>query len=116
MNNEEVLYRVKDERNIVQIIKTGKSNWIGHIKIRNCRPKYVIGEKVDGRIDVMIKRGIRRKQILGYFRVIRGCCKLKQEALDHTVWRTRLGRSCETVVRQKKIGITFRGWILVFQI
>jgi hypothetical protein len=46
VKNEEVLHRVKEERNIVQIIKGGKSNWIGHIKIRNCSPKYVIGGKI----------------------------------------------------------------------
>jgi len=75
--NAEVLHRVKKERYIVQIIKREKSNWIGHIKIRTCPPKSVIGGKIEERIDVTVKRDRRRQQLLGYFRVIRGCCKLK---------------------------------------
>jgi hypothetical protein len=31
VRNEEVLHRVKEERNIVHTIKRRKANWIGHI-------------------------------------------------------------------------------------
>jgi hypothetical protein len=58
-----------------------------------------------------VKRGRRRKQILGCFRVIRGGFKLKQGALNHTLWRTRFGRGYELVARQRTEGITFTGWI-----
>jgi len=34
--NEEVLHRVKEERNILHMIKRRKANWIGHILHRNC--------------------------------------------------------------------------------
>jgi hypothetical protein len=44
--NEEVLHRVREERNIVPTIKRGKANWIGHILRRNCLLKHVI----EGRI------------------------------------------------------------------
>ena len=34
--NEEVLRRVKEDRNIVNIVKRRKADWIGHILRRNC--------------------------------------------------------------------------------
>jgi hypothetical protein len=36
VRNEEVLHRIKEERNILQTIKRRKANWIGHILRRNC--------------------------------------------------------------------------------
>jgi hypothetical protein len=42
----EVLHRVKDERNILRTIKRRKANWIGQILRRNCLPKYVIERKI----------------------------------------------------------------------
>jgi len=35
VRNEEVLYTVKEERNIVHTVKGRKDNWIGHIWLRN---------------------------------------------------------------------------------
>jgi hypothetical protein len=34
--NEEVLFRVKEQRNILLEIRKRKANWIGHILRRNC--------------------------------------------------------------------------------
>jgi hypothetical protein len=45
VRNEEMLHRVKEERNILQTIKRRKANWIGHILHRNCLPKHVIEER-----------------------------------------------------------------------
>ena len=42
----------------------------------------------------------RREQLLGDLKETRGYCKLKEEALDLTVWRTVCGRGCGQVVRQ----------------
>ena len=50
VTNEEVLYRVKEERNILRTIKTRKANWISHILRRNCFPEHVIEGKIEGRI------------------------------------------------------------------
>jgi len=36
VRNEEVLHRVKEDRNILHIIKRGKANWIGQILRKNC--------------------------------------------------------------------------------
>jgi hypothetical protein len=48
LRNEEVLHRVKEERNIVHTIKRRKANWIGHILRRNCLLKHVIEVKKKG--------------------------------------------------------------------
>jgi hypothetical protein len=42
VRNEEVLHRVKEERNILHTIKRRKANSIGHILRRNCLLKHVI--------------------------------------------------------------------------
>jgi hypothetical protein len=36
VKNEEVLLRVKEQRNILHEIRKWKANWIGHILRRNC--------------------------------------------------------------------------------
>jgi hypothetical protein len=44
----EVLRRVKVERNILHIMKRRKAKWIGHILLRNCLLKHVIEGKLEG--------------------------------------------------------------------
>jgi hypothetical protein len=61
VRNEEVLHRLKEERNIVHAIKRRKANWIGHILRRNCLLKHVIEGKLEGRIEMTERRGRRRK-------------------------------------------------------
>jgi hypothetical protein len=64
VRNEEVLHRVKEERNILHTIKRRKANWIGHILRRNCLLKQVIEGKLEGKIEMTGRRGRRRKQLL----------------------------------------------------
>jgi hypothetical protein len=97
VRNEEVLHRVKEERNIVHTIKRRKANWIGHILRINCLLKHVIEGKLEGRNG---KTGRRRKQLLDNLQETRGYWKFKEEALDHTLWRTHFGRDYGPVVRQ----------------
>jgi hypothetical protein len=52
VGKEEELQRVKEERNILQTIKTRKANLIGHMLHRNCLLKHVIDGKIKGRIEV----------------------------------------------------------------
>jgi hypothetical protein len=47
MRNEEILYRVKEERNILHTIKRRKAKWIGHMLRRNCLLKHVIEGKLE---------------------------------------------------------------------
>jgi hypothetical protein len=64
VRNEEVLHRVKEERNILHTVKRRKANWIGHILRRNCLLKHDVEGKIEGRIEVTGRRGTRRKQLL----------------------------------------------------
>jgi hypothetical protein len=91
-NEEVLLHRVKEERNIVHTIKRRNANWIGHILRRNCLLKHVIEGKLEGRIEMTGKRGRRRKQILDNLKEKRRYWKSKEEALDCTLRRTRFGR------------------------
>jgi hypothetical protein len=51
VRNEEVLHRVKEERNILRTTKRRKANWIGHILRRNRLLKHVIEGLLEGRIE-----------------------------------------------------------------
>jgi hypothetical protein len=84
---------------ILHTIKRRKANWIGHILPRNCLLKRVIEGKIEGRIEMTGKRGRRRKQLLDDLKEKRRYWKLKEEALDRTLWRTRFGRDYGPVVR-----------------
>jgi hypothetical protein len=95
VRNEEVLHRVKEERNIVHTIKRRKANWIGHVLRRNCLLKHVIEGKLEGRIEMMGRRGKRRKQLLGGLKEKRRYWKLKEEALDRTTWRIALEEAAD---------------------
>ena len=71
MRNEEVLQRVKEERNIKYTVNVRKDNWIGHILCRN----YLLNNVIEGKIEGTGRRGRRCKHLL-----------------DYTLWRTRVGR------------------------
>ena len=51
-------------------------------------------------IEVTGRRGRRHKELLEDFKENTGFWKLKEEALDRTLWRTRFARCYGTVVRQ----------------
>jgi hypothetical protein len=50
VRNEEVLHRVKEERNIIHTVKRRKTDWIGHNMRRKCLLKDVSKEN-KGRED-----------------------------------------------------------------
>jgi hypothetical protein len=60
----------------------------------------VIEGKLEGRIEMTERQERRRKQLLDDLKEKRGYWKLKEEALDRTLWRTRFGRGYGPVVRQ----------------
>jgi adenylate kinase family enzyme len=59
VKNEEVLLRVKEQRNILHEISKWKANWIGHILCRNCLLQQVIEGKIKGGIEMTGRRGKR---------------------------------------------------------
>jgi hypothetical protein len=67
---------------------------------RNCLLKHVIEGKLEGRIEMTGRRGRRHKQLLDDLKEKKRYCKLTEEALDRTLWRTRFGRGYGPVVRQ----------------
>jgi hypothetical protein len=100
VRNEEVLFRVNEQRNILHEKRKRKANWIGHILRRNCLLKQVIERKIKGEMEVTRRRGRRRKTLLEDFKDRRGYSHLKEEALDRTMWRYRFGGGFGPVVRQ----------------
>jgi hypothetical protein len=46
VGSDEVLRRVKEERNILNAIKRRKAKWIGHILRTNCLLKHIIKEQI----------------------------------------------------------------------
>jgi hypothetical protein len=55
--NEEVLHRVKKERNIPRTVKRRKANCIGHIMRRNCLLEQIIEEKIKREMEITGRRG-----------------------------------------------------------
>ena len=64
VRNEEVLLRVNEQRNFLHEIRKRKANWIDHILRRNCLLKQVIEGKIKGEMEVIRRRGRRRKKLL----------------------------------------------------
>jgi hypothetical protein len=53
----------------------------------------VTGGKIEGRTEMMRRRGRRRKQLLDDLNEKRRYWKLKKEAPDRALWRTCFGRN-----------------------
>jgi hypothetical protein len=100
VRNEEVLPRVKEQRNIPHEISTRQANWIGHILRRNCLLRQVIEGKIKGRIEVTGRRAKRHRKLLNDLKERRECSYLNEEDLDRTMWRARFGRGFGPVVKQ----------------
>jgi hypothetical protein len=84
-----MLRRVNEERNILHTIKRRKAYWSSYILCRNCLLKHTIEGKIEGGIEVTERQGKIHKQLLDDLKGKRGHWKLKEEAVDHTRWRTR---------------------------
>jgi hypothetical protein len=64
VRNEEVLLRVKEQRNVLHEIRKRKENWFGHVLRRNCLLQWVIEGKIQGGIEVTGRQGRRRRKLL----------------------------------------------------
>jgi hypothetical protein len=73
-------------------MKSRKVNRIGHILLNNCVLNHVMEGKIEGRIKVTGRLRRRSKNLLYALKDKRGYCKLKEEAVDCTVWITSFGR------------------------
>jgi hypothetical protein len=100
VRNEDVLLRVKEQRNILHEIRKRKVNWIGHIFRRNCLLQRVTEGKIQGGIEVTGKQARRCRKLLDDLKERRGYSHLKEEALDRAMWRARFGRGFGPVVNK----------------
>jgi hypothetical protein len=72
VRNEEVLFIVNEQTNILHEIRKRKANWIGHILRRNCLLQRVIEGKIQGEIEVIGRQGGRRRKLLDDLKERRG--------------------------------------------
>jgi hypothetical protein len=70
--------------------------------------KHVTEGKIARRIEVTAWRRRRRAQLLD-LKETRGYWKLKEEALDRTLWRTRFGRGYGPIVKQTTDRMNIKG-------
>jgi hypothetical protein len=64
LRNEEVLLRIKEQKDILHEISKRKASCIGHILRRNCLLRQVIEGKIKGGMEVTGRRGRRRRKLL----------------------------------------------------
>jgi hypothetical protein len=67
---------------------------------RNGILKQVREGKIKERIEVTERRERKRRKLLDDLKEMKEYCNLKEEALDRTMWRARIGRGVGPVVRQ----------------
>jgi hypothetical protein len=65
VRKEELLHRVKEDRNILHAINRRKANWVGHILSRNCLLKHN-RVRVKDRSD-----GSQGKDVSSYWMILR---------------------------------------------
>ena len=95
VRNEEVLHRVKEERNIIHTIKRRKANWVGHILRRNCLLEHIIEGNMGRRMEVTGIQERRRKQLVNDERILeieRGITR--SHIVENSLWK-RLWTCCE---------------------
>jgi hypothetical protein len=88
VRSEEVLHRVKEERNIIHTVKRRNANLIGHILRGKCLLKRNIEGNIKGGIEMRGRRGRRRKQILDDIKYLRRYRNLKQIFMENLLWNT----------------------------
>jgi hypothetical protein len=94
-----VSYRVKEEGFVLHTIKFRNVNRIYINLNKIVLLKHVIEGKTEGKIEVTGRRGRIIMHLLGELKEKMEFCKLKEEALDRTHWRTRCVGACGSVVR-----------------
>jgi hypothetical protein len=113
LRNEEVLFTVNEQRNILHEVCKRKGKWIGHILCRNCLLQRDIEGKIKDRIEGIGRRGRRRRKLLNELKERTRYSYLKEESLDRTKWRARFGIGFGLVVRQTAKGMDESEWLLV---
>lgn len=92
----EVLHTDKEERIIIHTMKQGKENWICH----NFHRSYLLKHAIKGELKGMGRQERRSKHLFDDLKDVRQYWNLKQNVLDHTVWRTHFRRGYWPVISQ----------------
>ena len=92
VRNEDVLFRVKEQRNILHEIRKRKADWIGHLLRRNCLLQRVIEGKIKVGIEVTGRRGKRRRKLLNDLKERRGYSQFERESsrshyVESSLWK-----------------------------
>jgi hypothetical protein len=72
VRNEEVLLRIKEQRNILHEISKQKASSVGYILLRNCLLQQVTERKIKGGLEVTGRQGRRRRKLLDNLKEKRG--------------------------------------------
>jgi hypothetical protein len=97
VTNEEVLHRVKKERNIIHTVKRRKGIWIGRILCKNCFVKHTVERGIEEGIEVTGRQQRRCKQSLGDVKETTGHLRESTRWQCVENWlRERLWISCKT--------------------
>ena len=89
VTNEEVLRRVGEERQLLNLIRNRKKNWIGHI----LRGDGIVKEVIEGRMEGKQSRGRPRAGMLDDLVVVSyGDTKMRAE--NRGEWRSWLPWTC----------------------
>jgi len=97
---ESIAYRQEGER-YPTYYKERKANWIGHSLSRRNLIKHGTARTTEGKMEMTGRWG-RSKLLLNDLKENRKYLKLKEEASDRTVWRTRFGTDFEAVLRHDR--------------
>jgi hypothetical protein len=68
VRNDDVLFRIKEQRNILHKIRKRRANWIFHILRRNCFLQWVTEGKIQWGIEVTGRQRRRRRKLLDYLK------------------------------------------------
>ena len=85
---ESEVLQTDEEGNIINTMKRGKDNWICHIFHRSCLLKPAIKGELKG----IRRRERRSKHPFDDLKEMRQYWNLKEEEVDHTVWKTHFRR------------------------
>ena len=97
-------YSGKSNKNLAPT-KHGTSNWIGHILHMNCIIKHVTRGNVEG----VEGRRRKHKQLLDDCKKTKGYWKLKEKALDCSLWaRLWTGRNRDYAMMKGRYFVTSR--------
>jgi len=85
VTNEDVLKKVNESKNMLNVIRQRKRKWIGHV----LRHDEFLQEIFEGRMKGKPTRGRERIQFLEDLADGKDYASLKREAEDRSMWRVR---------------------------